>query len=70
VFGCVITVGYAGLIVKVGKYGRGMLGSKARGGVGDSDSSVCVEVDSMRVVAPECNFVLYVGVSMCKLFFA
>ena len=27
---------------------------------------LCVGVGSMRIVAQECNFVLYVGVSMCK----
>ncbi len=66
-FGCVIIVWYVGLIVKVGKSVRVMWRSKARGGAGDGDSGVCGGVDSMRVVAPECNFVLYIGVSMCKM---
>jgi hypothetical protein len=57
VFGCVIIVWYVGLIVKVGKYVRGMWRSSARSGVGDGDSGVCVGVDSMPIVAPECNFV-------------
>ena len=64
--GFVIIVWYVGLIVKVGKSVRGMWWVRARGGVNDGDSGVCVGVDSMRIVAPECNFVLYVGVSMCK----
>ena len=66
-FGFVIIVWYVGLIVKVSKYVRGMWWSMARGGLGNVDSCVCVGVDSMRVVAPECKFVWYVGVLMCKL---
>ena len=56
-FGFVIIVWYVGLIVKVGKYVRGMWRSSARSGVGDGDSGVCGGVDSMPIVAPECNFV-------------
>jgi len=67
VFGFVIIVWYIGLIVKVGKSVRGIWWSMARGGVGDGDSGVCVGMDSMRIAAPYCNFVLYVGVSMCKM---
>ena len=66
-FGCVVTVWYEGLIVKEGMSVRGIWRSKTRGGVGDGDSGMCVGVDSMRVVARECNFVLHVGVSMCEL---
>ena len=64
-FGFVIIVWYVGLIVKVCKFVRGMWWSRARGGVSDGDYGVCVGVDSMRIVAPECNFVLYVWVVMC-----
>ena len=68
-FGFVIFVWYVGIIVKVGKSVRGMRWSKARRGVGDGDSGVRVwGVESMRIDALECNFVLYVGISMCKLF--
>jgi len=66
-FNCVIIVWNIGLIVKVGTSVRGMLRSSSRGGVGDGDSSVCVGVDSVPIVAPKCNFVLYAGVSMCTL---
>ena len=65
--GFVIIVWYVGLLVEVGKSVRGMWWSRARGGVGDGDSGMCVGVNSMRIVARECNFVLYGGVSMCKL---
>ena len=41
-FGFVIIVWYVGLIVKVGKSVRGMLWVRARGGVNDGDSGVCV----------------------------
>jgi len=67
VFGCILTVLYVGLIVKVGKSIRGMWCSMTRGGVGDGDSDVCVTVGNMRGVARECSLGLYVGVSMCKL---
>ena len=56
-FGRVIIVWYVGLIVKVGKYVRGMWRSNARIGVDDGDFGVCVGVDSMPIVAPEFNFV-------------
>ena len=51
-FGFVIIVWYVCFIVKVGKFVRGMWRSRARGGVGDGDSVVCVGVNSMRIVSP------------------
>ncbi len=66
-FGCVLTVLYEDLIVKVGNFVRKIWWSRTRGGVGDGDAGVRVGMDSMRIVARECNLGLYVAFSLCEL---